>query len=86
MPVTTEMPVKTEMIEWMRVWLETPDAFAAWVKLRKATAEWQALAAAPLGMRTFGVLPRIASSNGEDRLSIEKNWQEKHTEFSWENR
>ena len=40
-------PVKSEMIEWMRVWLETPDAFAAWVKLRKATAEWQALAAAP---------------------------------------
>ena len=42
-PVKTEMPVKIEMIEWMRVWLETPDAFAVWVKLRKSTAEWQAL-------------------------------------------
>ncbi len=39
--------VKTEMIEWMRVWLETPDAFAVWVKRRKSTAEWRALAAAP---------------------------------------
>ena len=45
--IKTEMPVKTEMIEWMRVWLETPDAFAVWVKLRKSTAEWQALAARP---------------------------------------
>lgn len=33
--------VKTEMIEWMRVWLETPDAFPVWVKLRKATPAWQ---------------------------------------------
>ena len=31
------------MIEWMRVWLETPDAFPVWVKRRKSTAEWQAL-------------------------------------------
>jgi hypothetical protein len=35
--------VKTEMIEWMRVWLETPDAFPVWVKLRKATPEWRDL-------------------------------------------
>jgi hypothetical protein len=35
--------VKTEMIEWMRVWLETPSAFPIWVKLRKATPEWQKL-------------------------------------------
>lgn len=39
--------VKTEMIEWMRVWLETPDAFAVWMERRKSTAEWQALEAAP---------------------------------------
>ncbi len=35
--------VKTEMIEWMRVWLETRDAFAVWVKRRKSTREWQDL-------------------------------------------
>ncbi len=35
--------VKTEMIEWMRVWLETPELFPLWVKLRKATPAWRAL-------------------------------------------
>lgn len=38
------------------------------------------------GMRTFGVLPRPASSNGKDLFSIEKNWQGKHTELCWSNR
>lgn len=37
--------VKTEMIEWMRVWLETPSAFPVWVRLRKATQEFRALTA-----------------------------------------
>lgn len=37
--------VKTEMIEWMRVWLETPEVFPLWVKLRKATPAWKALTA-----------------------------------------
>ncbi len=36
--------VKIEMLEWMRVWLETPSAFPLWVKLRKATPAFQALA------------------------------------------
>lgn len=35
--------VKDEMVEWMRVWLETPSAFPLWLKLRKATADFQAL-------------------------------------------
>ena len=37
--------VKTEMIEWMRVWLESPGVFALWVKLRKATPEFAQLTA-----------------------------------------
>ena len=36
--------VKTEMIEWMRVWLETPSAFPVWVRLRKVAPEFQNLA------------------------------------------
>ncbi len=35
--------VKTEMIEWMRVWLETPSAFPVWVRLRKTAPEFQKL-------------------------------------------
>ncbi|MBY0505084.1 MAG: hypothetical protein K2X03_14320 [Bryobacteraceae bacterium] len=35
--------VKTEMMEWMRVWLETPAAFPVWLRLRKATPEFRAL-------------------------------------------
>lgn len=28
-------PPKTEMVEWMLVWLENPDVFPAWVEARK---------------------------------------------------
>jgi len=37
--------VKNEMIEWMRVWLESPGLFATWVRLRKATPAFQQLSA-----------------------------------------
>lgn len=39
--------VKQEMLEWMRVWLETPEAFEVWVKLRKATPAFRALPRRP---------------------------------------
>ena len=29
-------PEKTEMIEWMRVWLENPPVFDAWCRLKAA--------------------------------------------------
>lgn len=37
--------VKNEMIEWMRVWLESPGLFPTWVRLRKATPDFQQLSA-----------------------------------------
>ena len=41
--------VKTEMIEWMRVWLEAPGVFALWLRLRKATPEFRQLLASEAG-------------------------------------
>lgn len=38
-----DRPVKQEMLEWMRVWLETPEAFPVWVNLRRATPAFRAL-------------------------------------------
>ena len=32
---TEKKAMKTEMVEWMLVWLENPGVFPAWVKLRK---------------------------------------------------
>ncbi len=33
---------KEEMVQWFRVWLETPDAFFDWLELRKQSPEFQA--------------------------------------------
>jgi hypothetical protein len=35
---------KAEAAEWFRIWLEMPEAFATWLSLRKATAEYRRLA------------------------------------------
>jgi len=32
---------KQEILEWFRIWLETPDAFFDWLDLRKRSAEYQ---------------------------------------------
>jgi hypothetical protein len=32
---------KTEILEWFRIWLETPDTFFDWLDLRKRSAEYQ---------------------------------------------
>jgi hypothetical protein len=32
---------KQEILEWFRIWLETPDAFFDWLDLRKQSAEYQ---------------------------------------------
>lgn len=39
--------VKREMIEWMRVWLETPAAFPVWMRRRKNTPEFRRLTVFP---------------------------------------
>jgi len=33
---------KTEIANWFRIWLETPDAFFDWLDLRKQSPEFQA--------------------------------------------
>ena len=37
---------KSEVEQWFRIWLETPDAFFDWLELRKQSAEFQARFAA----------------------------------------
>ncbi|MBI4876244.1 MAG: hypothetical protein HY822_16535 [Acidobacteria bacterium] len=32
---------KREMAEWMRVWLENPEVFPGWVRLRKRAKRWE---------------------------------------------
>jgi hypothetical protein len=32
---------KQEILEWFRIWLETPDTFFDWLDLRKQSAEYQ---------------------------------------------
>jgi hypothetical protein len=32
---------KQEILEWFRIWLETPDAFFDWLDLRKQSPEYQ---------------------------------------------
>jgi len=32
---------KKEILEWFRIWLETPDAFFDWLDLRKQSPEYQ---------------------------------------------
>lgn len=32
---------KAEISEWFRIWLETPEIFAAWLNIRKKTADFQ---------------------------------------------
>jgi hypothetical protein len=34
--------VQTEIAEWLRVWLETPNLFVQWLELRKASATFTA--------------------------------------------
>jgi hypothetical protein len=33
---------KKEMLEWFRIWLETPDAFFDWLDVRKQSPEFRA--------------------------------------------
>jgi hypothetical protein len=32
---------KEEIMQWFKVWLETPDAFFDWLEVRKASADFQ---------------------------------------------
>lgn len=38
-----ERQEQTEIAQWFTVWLQTPDLFAQWLELRKATAEFKDL-------------------------------------------
>jgi hypothetical protein len=40
---------KREILEWFRIWLETPDAFFDWLDVRKQSAEYQQRFAQDLG-------------------------------------
>ncbi|MGD9630934.1 MAG: hypothetical protein AB7V18_16975 [Pyrinomonadaceae bacterium] len=37
----TATPLEREIAEWLAVWLQTPEAFEAWVTLRQRTADFQ---------------------------------------------
>ncbi len=38
---TLEDAEKEEIMQWFKVWLETPDAFFDWLEVRKASADFQ---------------------------------------------
>ena len=40
---------KREISDWFRIWLETPDVFASWLRLRKRTDEYREIEAGERG-------------------------------------
>jgi hypothetical protein len=40
---------KQEIVQWFRIWLETPEAFFDWLELRKKSPEFQERFGAPVG-------------------------------------
>jgi hypothetical protein len=32
---------QTEIIEWFKIWIQTPNLFANWIELRKRSAEFR---------------------------------------------
>lgn len=37
----TATPMETEIVEWLTIWLQTPDAFETWVSLRQRSADFK---------------------------------------------